>query len=519
MSLLRRFPFHPFLLAIYSSLALLAVNIREVNASVVIRPLLFSLALALVLLGILRLAYKHWQQAALAATLILVLFFTYGHLYEFLKAHPVFGMQLGRYRLLVPVYLVLLGLGLWWVTRRPGRRNLPQLTFSLNILAAFLLLFPLVQMGEYAVQQAVSQRNLQANPKQTGQLVNAAAQDKPDIYYIILDSYTRADVLQKDFGYDNSQFVDGLRKMGFYVADCSLTNYPATEISLSSSLNMAYLQDIAKSLPAGTNFGTAIFSLLKHSQVRTQLEGIGYKTVAFATGYDWIEWKDASLYLEPEFNMLSFREMRPFEAMFIKSTAAVAAFDIQQLFPQGPAEIDTISYQDHIKREFFLLNQLEMLPSVPGPKFVYAHILIPHGPFVFGADGKALPDPSIYENADLATWKQGYADEVAFINGHLLSILPGIIANSKVPPIIIIQGDHGSKVSRFPILNAYYLPGAGKDKLYPTISPVNSFRLVLDTYFGAHYSLLQDVPYDPKDVQHGQFTAVGQADLPTCPVK
>jgi hypothetical protein len=517
MSLFRRFPFHPFLLAIYSALALLAYNIREVNVSVAVRPLFFSLALALALLGILRLAFKHWLPAALAASLILILFFSYGHLYEFLKANPVFGMQLGRYRLLAPLYLVFMGLGLWWVAGR--KSNLSQLTFFLNILAAFLLLFPLVQMGGYAVQQAASQKKLQANPKENGQIVSAAAQNEPDIYYIILDSYTRADVLQKDFGYDNSHFIDSLRRMGFYVADCSLTNYPATEISLSSSLNMAYLQDIAQSLPAGTNLGSVIISLLKHSQVRTQLESIGYKTVAFATGYDWIEWKDASLYLEPEFNLLSFKEMRPFEAMFIKSTAAVAAFDIQQLFPQGPAEIDTISYQDHIKREFFLLNQLDIMPTIPGPKFVYAHILIPHGPFVFGADGKALADPSIYENADLAAWKQGYTDEVQFINGHLLSILPGLIANSRIPPIIIIQGDHGSKVNRFPILNAYYLPGAGKEKLYSTISPVNSFRLIFDTFFGAHYNLLQDVPYDPKDVQHGQFTSVGQADLPTCPVK
>jgi hypothetical protein len=282
---------------------------------------------------------------------------------------------------------------------------------------------------------------------------------------------------------------------------------------------MAYLQDIAQGLPAGANFGTAIFGLLKHGLVRTQLEGIGYKTVAFATGYDWIEWKDASLYLEPEFNLLSFREMRPFEAMFIKSTAAVAAFDIQQLFPQGPAEIDTISYQDHVKRELFLLNRLGNMADIPGPKFVYAHILIPHGPFVFGADGKVLPDPSIYENADLATWKKGYTDEVQFINGHLLSILPGLIANSKVPPIIIIQGDHGSKVSRFPILNAYYLPGTGKEKLYPTISPVNSFRLIFDTYFGAQYDLLKDMSNDPKNVDKGQFTVVDQDDLPTCPVK
>ena len=55
MSLLHRFPFHPFLLSIYSALALLAYNIREVNAAVVIRPLFFSLVLALALVGILRL--------------------------------------------------------------------------------------------------------------------------------------------------------------------------------------------------------------------------------------------------------------------------------------------------------------------------------------------------------------------------------------------------------------------------------------------------------------------------------
>ena len=179
MSLLRRFPFHPFLLAIYPALALLAYNIREVNALVVIRPLLFSLALALVLLGIFRLVFKHWLQAALAASLILVLFFSYGHLYEFLKGHPIFGVQMGRYRLLIPAYLVLMGLGLWWVRR--GQGSLSQLTLALNTLAAFLLVFPLVQMGGYAIQQAASQKGLPINPGGAGQLVSRAAQDKPDI--------------------------------------------------------------------------------------------------------------------------------------------------------------------------------------------------------------------------------------------------------------------------------------------------------------------------------------------------
>ena len=40
------------------------------------------------------------------------------------------------------------------------------------------------------------------------------------------------------------------------------------------------------------------------------------------------------------------------------------------------------------------------------------------------------------------------------------------------------------------ILNAYYLPGADPRVFYPTISPVNSFRVVFNTYFGASLPLL-----------------------------
>jgi len=44
------------------------------------------------------------------------------------------------------------------------------------------------------------------------------------------------------------------------------------------------------------------------------------------------------------------------------------------------------------------------------------------------------------------------------------------------------------------ILNAYYLPGQ-QDRLYPTISPVNSFRVIFDAYFGGKYDMLEDVSY------------------------
>jgi hypothetical protein len=42
------------------------------------------------------------------------------------------------------------------------------------------------------------------------------------------------------------------------------------------------------------------------------------------------------------------------------------------------------------------------------------------------------------------------------------------------------------------ILNAYRLPGDGVEKIYPSITPVNSFRVVFDTYFGTSLGLLED---------------------------
>ena len=65
-----------------------------------------------------------------------------------------------------------------------------------------------------------------------------------------------------------------------------------------------------------------------------------------------------------------------------------------------------------------------------------------------------------------------------------------------------MQGDHGPNGFldpqpahiRYPILNAYYLPDDGSSKLYPSISPVNTFRLILSNYLGADLELLPDRP-------------------------
>ena len=73
-----------------------------------------------------------------------------------------------------------------------------------------------------------------------------------------------------------------------------------------------------------------------------------------------------------------------------------------------------------------------------------------------------------------------------------------IIAKSKTPPIIIIQADHGWGwgEGRVRILNAYYLPDGGNEKVYSEITPVNTFRIVLNEYFNGNYDILPDISYN-----------------------
>ncbi len=52
---------------------------------------------------------------------------------------------------------------------------------------------------------------------------------------------------------------------------------------------------------------------------------------------------------------------------------------------------------------------------------------------------------------------------------------------------------------KFSILNAYYLPGEKTNLLYPSISPVNSFRVVFNLFFNEEYDLLPDKSYAFKD--------------------
>jgi hypothetical protein len=223
--------------------------------------------------------------------------------------------------------------------------------------------------------------------------------------------------------------------------------------------------------------------------------------VAFETGYSWDQWEDADIYLSPTTRSLALQTFRPFEALLFKSTAGVILTDGQTALFKGVATDVNFPYWDHINRTLYTLDELTALPSMAGPKLVFAHILVPHFPLVFNADGSIQTDPGYFSNADGPIndtyYKKGYSAQVQFIDARMLKIVQTILAQSKTPPIIIIQGDHGVYgIDRESNFEAYYLPENGAAKFYNTISPVNSFRVIFNTYFQGKYKLLPDISYE-----------------------
>lgn len=335
-------------------------------------------------------------------------------------------------------------------------------------------------------------------------------------YYIILDGYGRADMLQAVHGFNNSAFVDALEQSGFIVASRSQANYPRTLLSLSSSLNMQYLETMS-SVMGDSNLWWPVMGTVQQSEVRKILQNWGYKTVFFASVWDYTDIRDGDFYEAPYPVML-----KNFYNSFLNFTNLSILRSIDRFGVAYP------SYDTHRRIILFSFKRLPEVAAIPGPKFVFAHIVAPHPPYVFDRTGNPVDSDFPYslidpyrQRGDILESRNSYLDQLMFINQEILTTIDGILANSNIPPSIILQADHGPGIlidynsiensclyERFSILNAYYLPGVDRDSVPMDLSPVNSFRFIFNSYFQTKLEILPNRQYFSTSDNFYQFTDV-----------
>jgi hypothetical protein len=495
------FPWYPIVFSAYPVLALLSVNFDQLDPAYAFRPLLIFVSSALALFLLLKALLRDWHRAAFISFLITLLFSSYGHVVALVEKNlgmPNPGM------FLLPVWMILFCLTLWLSTRP----SLPfqKMTVYLNTFSLVLLAFPVYQIGYFLIAECVPL------PEQSAILAERLHlpqdQPPPDVYYIIMDSYGRSDLLREAYDYDNSEFIAVLEGMGFYVAKCSQSNYVRTEQSLASSLNLDYLPTISSVFVPDETDRLPLWKLLKRNAVQDMFEQVGYRTIAYASGFSWSELEDSDIYLAPSVMGVQPTE---FEALFLRTTPARVLQDF------GIINLNNVQAVRYRERTLFVLHSLEKMAQEPGPKFVFVHLIPPHPPFVFGPSGKNI-DPNQFRDANGNYPADGYAEgyqlQVEFISDQIAQVVRTIIEKSSTPPVIVIQGDHAPwfqpKEKSFNILNAYYLPGH-TDSLYSAISPVNTFRLIFNQYLGGVFPLLDDSSYFSPIPQIYNFTLIPNA--------
>ena len=286
---------------------------------------------------------------------------------------------------------------------------------------------------------------------------------------------------------------------------------------------MAYIQDFGTELGVVIEDVSQVSDLLEHSRVRHFLEGLGYQTVAFRTGYSQTEFYDAdyfytSIYAveDQNTNWLTGRAVTSFESQLIHTTLTRALLDLQMLGQeQLRQKILDPEYLLHRRRILYILDTVPKIDDKPGQYFVFAHIIAPHPPFVFGELGGLVGHDQPYAlmaanyfSGSREDYITGYRNQLKYINMRVEEMIDALLSNADVPPVIILQADHGPGAylewespeesdlwERTSILSAYYLPRVDRGLLYEDITPVNSFRIILSQYFGADLALLPDRTY------------------------
>lgn len=515
-------PFYPLLFAVYPILYLYSRNMEIFAFRDTLRSMLLSFAAAVILLVYLRFVLKDWHRSALLTVLLLGLFFSFGHVANLLESWGKRGGPVISVIALGWIWLAALVLLPVLIIRTRSARGS---TLTLNVLATALLGFSLVSIAQVLIfsppEDAVSGVERLSQMRGGAQAEYAPAENTPaappDIYYIILDSYERIDALQKYYHFDNSAFVQALAARGFYVADQSRSNYMTTAYSLPSSLNLVYLND----LPAG--LFTRMISGLQINFVNDFLRARGYQTVRFESGFAVTD-DVLSDYVESPFPPSAEPSEEPavlnqFELLLLQTTPGRLLYAISTADSEGmDAMLNTA-----IEEEFLLRRQriehafghLDDYAAAEGHYFLFAHIITPHNPYLYGPQGERIDyNGNDYLLGDKLAPERDiklYTDQLQHINQMTLDLIDRILAESVTPPVIILQADHGHDTYfewesstregvdlRSAILNAYYFPNGAYQNLYPSISPVNSFRVVLNQFFGTHFELLPDRSYNHK---------------------
>jgi hypothetical protein len=495
----RALSWHPFAFAAWPVLTLYHDNIGETPPYEALRMLGLTLLVTAALFAVAVAVLRDLRRAALVTSILVVAILMWGAARD----------AIDEAAWLFPAWVAAVVLLVLAVVR--VRKVLAELTTVAAAMSAVVLAMSAIPVLIVQVPAWAATRGLGAETADLDDQVGqwSAPGEPRDIYYLIFDRYGSQRAMEERWEMDLEPFFAGLRDRGFRVAPDSKANHLRTAQSLSSSLNLQYHFDLAERYGTATGNMLPVYDRLQNHAVGRLLKDRGYTYVHIGA---W--WDPTQTNRNADVNA-GYEDESDFERIFFRST-------LLSHFERRPTGV-TLAEQNRRRTYRGSLSQFEEVRRAserPGPTFTFAHILLPHEPFVFDING----DYVTRDEEGQRGRRLSYVEQTLYTNQLIDALLDDLL---DVPdderPIIILQADEGPHPVRFKldernfnwvratdaeleekfaILNAFLLPDADDAPLYDSISPVNTWRVIFNAYFGAELPLLDDRSFVFRDENH-----------------
>lgn len=433
---------------------------------------------------------KNPVKAGLLSFTAMGLFFFFGNIQDLLhRANP--GGFFSQYRFLLPLLLLVCVLAFRIVRKR---EQLSRTVTFLNLLLFLFLGIEAVRIGMDSTGSH-SNRLLHEEPESYRPCDDCS---KPDIYFILPDQYAGNQALSESMGFDNGAFARQLEKRGFVILPDSRSNYNLTPFSVASTLNMDYLSNEWKK-GGELNIGYC-YQLIRKSRVVRFLETQGY---AF---------HNLSIFDFPGQPAHRYESFLPYGSALINRPTLAGRLerDWQTALLEGKFDFRgarrraiyaNLEYNDKIIR---MIQQLASAPASQ-PRFVYAHLMLPHFPYYFDRNGQPREIAKLISLRNTNT--ADYLGYLEYANTRLIGLIDDILRNAKRPSVILLLSDHGFRQPEknqaspyeFSNLNAAIIPGGDSSLLREVHSNVNVFRVLFNHQFRQQFPLLPDSTINVRD--------------------
>jgi hypothetical protein len=431
---------------------------------------------------------KNHLKASLLAGFLLSFYLFFGAIDYFFKAHLFF---LSRYMVIMPLFFILVCCLAVYLKKTSN--PLLKLSFFINILLLIYLAVDIAGLGWKLLHPNADKLAIYGGDNKNNYKACVDC-GNPDIYFLIFDEYSSTISLQQTFNYNNNGLDSFLLERGFSLQTHSHSNYNFTPLSMASILNLNYISGLKNASAVSLQDYAQSINLIRNNEVIRFLS---------SRHYDIVNYSVFDLAGNPT---LVESSLLPVKTRLITEQTLYNRMlhDIGWNLYEGKFEIKWLSKNlifgnlNNNNKIFALVKKESSLKTVH-PRFVYAHLVMPHAPFYYDRNFQ-LRDKELLAAERTGYHINSYLGYIPYTNSKLKELIDTIQKNTNHSAVIILMGDHGYRAEtgtashshHFENLNAVYFPNRDYRFLTDSITGVNQFRVILNTLFKQDLPLLKD---------------------------